>query len=131
MLGAIEFVGLDVDPAVKAGTLGARERRLVELARAVVGKPRLVLLDEPGAGLPEEETEHLAQVIRRIPEHMGALVILVEHDMSLVSACCAVTAVLDFGKLIASGPTAEVLRDEKVMKAYLGTETIEGTEQAA
>ena len=131
VLGAIEFVGLDVDPAVKAGTLGARERRLVELARAVVGKPRLVLLDEPGAGLPEEETEHLAQVIRRIPEHMGALVILVEHDMSLVSACCAVTAVLDFGKLIASGPTAEVLRDEKVMKAYLGTETIEGTEQAA
>jgi ABC-type branched-subunit amino acid transport system ATPase component len=120
VLGAIEFVGLDIDPAVKAGTLGARERRLVEIARAVVGKPRLVLLDEPGAGLPEEETEHLAQVIQRIPEHMGALVILVEHDMTLVSACCEVTAVLDFGKLIASGPTAEVLRDERVMKAYLG-----------
>jgi ABC-type branched-subunit amino acid transport system ATPase component len=125
VLGAIEFVGLDVDPEVKAGTLGARERRLVELARAVVGRPRLVLLDEPGAGLPEEETEHLAHVIRRIPEHMGALVILVDHDMTLVSACCAVTAVLDFGKLIASGPTAEVLRDETVMKAYLGTEEME------
>ena len=98
------FVGLDVDPDAQVGTLGARERRLVEVARAVVGKPKLVLLDEPGAGLPDEETEHLGRVIQRIPEHMGALVILVDHDMSLVSACCEVTAVLDFGKLIAVGP---------------------------
>jgi branched-chain amino acid transport system ATP-binding protein len=60
-------------------------------------------------------------VIRRIPEHNGALVILVDHDMSLVSGCCATTAVLDFGKLIASGPTAEVLRDDRVVRAYLGT----------
>ena len=67
-------------------------------------------------------------VIRRIPEHMGALVILVDHDMSLVSACCELTAVLDFGKLIASGPTAEVLRDEQVVRAYLGTEEDGGTE---
>jgi branched-chain amino acid transport system ATP-binding protein len=131
VLGAIEFVGLDVDPNAQVGSLGARERRLVEVARAVVGKPKLVLLDEPGAGLPEEETEHLGRVIQGIPEHMGGLVILVDHDMSLVSACCEVTAVLDFGKLIASGPTAEVLRDEAVMKAYLGTEDVEGTEQVA
>jgi ABC-type branched-subunit amino acid transport system ATPase component len=122
VLGAIEFVGLEVDPGTKVGVLGARERRLVEVARAVVGKPRLVLLDEPAAGLPDEETAHLGRVIKSIPEHMGALVILVDHDMSLVSACCEVTAVLDFGKLIASGPTAEVLRDEQVIKAYLGTE---------
>ena len=115
-------VWLDGDPDVKVGTLGARERRLVEVARAVVGKPRVVLLDEPAAGLPDEETEHMGSVIRRIPEHMGALVILVDHDMNLVSACCEVTAVLDFGRLIASGPTDEVLRDEAVMKAYLGTE---------
>ena len=81
-----------------------------------------MLLDEPAAGLPDEETEHLGQVIRSIPEHFGALVILVDHDMSLVSACCETTAVLDFGKLIASGPTAEVLRNEHVMRAYLGTE---------
>ena len=76
----------------------------------------------PRAGLPDEETEHLGQVIQTIPEQFGALVILVDHDMSLVSACCETTAVLDFGKLIASGPTAEVLRDEHVMRAYLGTE---------
>jgi ABC-type branched-subunit amino acid transport system ATPase component len=122
VLAAIEFVGLEMDPATKVGTLGARERRLVEVARAVVGEPRVVLLDEPAAGLPDEETEHLAGVIQRIPEQRGALVVLVDHDMSLVSACCEVTAVLDFGKLIASGPTAEVLRDEHVKRAYLGTE---------
>jgi len=122
VLGAIGFVGLEMDPRVKVGTLGARDRRLVEVARAVVGKPRMVLLDEPAAGLPDEETQHMGQVIRKIPEHMGALVILVDHDMSLVSACCEITAVLDFGKLIAAGPTDEVLRDQKVMQAYLGTE---------
>ncbi len=121
VLGALGFVGLDIDPEVKVGTLGAHERRLVEVARAVVGKPRVVMLDEPAAGLPDEETHKLSEVIRAIPEHMGSLVILVDHDMSLVSACCQVTAVLDFGKMIASGPTDEVLRDENVMRAYLGT----------
>jgi ABC-type branched-subunit amino acid transport system ATPase component len=122
VLAAIEFVGLRVSPRAKIGGLGARERRLVEVARAVVGKPRLVLLDEPAAGLPEEETGHLSEVIQKIPGQVGALVILVDHDMSLVSACCKTTAVVDFGKLIASGPTAEVLRDEHVIRAYLGTE---------
>ncbi len=122
VLTAIDFVGLTASPKAKVGGLGARERRLVEVARAVVGKPRLVLLDEPAAGLPVEETGHLSEVIQRIPEQVGALVILVDHDMSLVSACCKTTAVVDFGKLIASGPTADVLRDEHVMRAYLGTE---------
>ena len=61
-------------------------------------------------------------MIRRIPEAFGALVVLVDHDMSLVSGCCGMTAVLDFGKVIASGPTNEVLRDEHVLRAYLVTE---------
>jgi branched-chain amino acid transport system ATP-binding protein len=121
VLGAISFVGLDADPSAKVGTLAAGQRRLVEVARAVVGRPKVVLLDEPAAGLPDQETEHLSRVIRRIPEQAGALTILVDHDMSLVSACCETTAVLDFGKLVASGPTAEVLRDERVIRAYLGT----------
>ena len=73
------------------------------------------------AGLTEE-TMQLGRTIQKIPEQFGALVILVDHDMSLVSACCQVTAVLDFGKLIAVGPTAEVLRNDHVMRAYLGTE---------
>jgi branched-chain amino acid transport system ATP-binding protein len=122
VVGAISFVGLEVDPETMVATLGARDRRLVEVARAVVGKPRVVLLDEPAAGLPERETVHMGEVISRIPEEIGALVILVDHDMSLVSACCRVTAVLDFGKLIASGPTEQVLRDDTVIRAYLGTE---------
>jgi ABC-type branched-subunit amino acid transport system ATPase component len=122
VLAAIDFVGLDASPKAKVGSLGARERRLVEVARAVVGSPRVVLLDEPGAGLPDEETGKLGDVIRKIPAAFGALVVLVDHDMSLVSACCDTTAVMDFGKLIASGPTAEVLRNEHVMRAYLGTE---------
>jgi ABC-type branched-subunit amino acid transport system ATPase component len=123
VLSAVDFVGLKASPKTKVGVLGARERRLVEIARAVVGKPRLVLLDEPAAGLPDEETGHLGRVIQRIPGEFGALVILVDHDMSLVSASCETTAVIDFGKLIASGPTPEVLRNEQVMRAYLGTET--------
>jgi branched-chain amino acid transport system ATP-binding protein len=123
VLGALEFAGLgDRDPNTKVGTLGARERRLVEIARAVVGKPKAVLLDEPAAGLPEEETEHMGAIIRKIPEEIGALVILVDHDMNLVSSCCELTSVLDFGKLIASGPTDEVMRNEHVIRAYLGTE---------
>ncbi|MBO0871628.1 MAG: ABC transporter ATP-binding protein [Micromonosporaceae bacterium] len=122
VLEALEFVGLEVTPTTRVGTLGSRDRRLVELARAVVGNPRLVLLDEPAAGLPDEETDHIGQVIRRIPERTGALVILADHDMNLVSGCCATTAVLDFGALIAIGPTDRVLRDEHVVRAYLGTD---------
>jgi len=121
VLASIEFVGGGVDPYAKVGSLSAGQRRLVEVARAVTGNPRLILLDEPAAGLPDEETTHLTSVIRGIPEQTGALTILVDHDMSLVSAVCETTAVLDFGKLIASGPTAAVLRDEHVMRAYLGT----------
>jgi branched-chain amino acid transport system ATP-binding protein len=121
VLDAISFVGLQADPASKVGGLGVGQRRMVEVARAVVGRPKLVLLDEPAAGLPDAETSALAEVIRQIPARTGALTILVDHDMSLVSACCETTAVLDFGELIASGPTAQVLRDERVMRAYLGT----------
>ena len=120
VLDAISFTGLYAAPDAKVRTLDAGQRRLVEVARAVVGQPRLVLLDEPAAGLPDEETSHLGEVIRLIPEHTGALTILVDHDMSLVSACCQTTAVLDFGKLIASGPTAAVLRNDDVIRAYLG-----------
>ncbi len=132
---ALEFVGL-TDVALKTvRTLGAKERRFIEVARAVVGEPKLILLDEPAAGLPDAETAVLGQIIRNIPDRIGATVILVDHDMELVQACCDWTAVLDFGRLLASGPTAEVLRDPNVMRAYLGTEevTVEdvGTEEVA
>ena len=124
VMDAVAFVGLADHVGDDVATLGAGQRRLVEVARAVVGQPRLILLDEPSAGLPDEETEFLGMVIQRIPAEIGASVVLVEHDMSLVSACCEMLAVLDFGKLIASGATADVLRDERVIRAYLGEEDV-------
>jgi branched-chain amino acid transport system ATP-binding protein len=117
---ALEFAGLRDHSRENAGTLDTGARRLLELARAVVGQPRLILLDEPAAGLPDEETAHLGQLIQAIPGTFGAQVILVDHDMSVVSSCCEITAVLDFGRLIASGPTGEVLLDPRVISAYLG-----------
>ena len=119
-VGALQQVRPLLQLAGQAGELDAAALHHVH----VVGQPRVVLLDEPAAGLPDEETQHLGRMISRIPEQRGALVILVDHDMSLVSACCEVTAVLDFGKLIAAGPTAQVLRDEKVVAAYLGAEDV-------
>jgi branched-chain amino acid transport system ATP-binding protein len=121
---ALEFVGLTDVAQQTVRALGVKERRFIEVARAVVGSPKLILLDEPAAGLPDVETAVLGSIIRSIPERVGATVILVDHDMSLVQACCDWTAVLDFGRLLASGPTAEVLRDRNVMKAYLGTEEV-------
>ena len=121
---ALEFVGLTEVAHHTVRTLGAKERRFIEVARAVVGNPKVILLDEPAAGLPDAETAQLGRIIRGIPERVGATVILVDHDMSLVQACCDWSAVLDFGRLLASGPTQEVLRDRNVMKAYLGTEEV-------
>ena len=124
VMDALDFVGLTSVSADYVRTLRAKERRFIEVARAVVGQPKVVLLDEPAAGLPDEETAELQAIIRAIPERTGATVILVDHDMALVQACCSYTAVLDFGRLIASGPTAEVLRTEQVMQAYIGVEDV-------
>jgi branched-chain amino acid transport system ATP-binding protein len=124
VMTALESIGLADLAQTPVGAFGARERRFVEVARAIVGKPRLVLLDEPAAGLPDEETESLRAVIASIPERTGATVILVDHDMALVQGCCTTTAVLDFGRLLAAGPTAEVLRNPRVMEAYLGSEDL-------
>ena len=120
---ALAFVGLEA-PDRRGGELSMLERRLVEMAKCVVGGPRMVLLDEPGAGLAEAETERLVQLIRQIPGRYDAQVILVDHDMELVSAVCSTTAVLDFGRVIALGRTSEVLADDHVRRAYLGTEDV-------
>ena len=123
VMGALGFVGLDhLDPRSKVGVLDARDRRLVEIARAVVGRPRLVLLDEPAAGLPDEETEHLGRGHPQHPRAHGRARDPRGPRHEPGAEPCSITAVLDFGKLIAAGPTAEVLRNEHVIKAYLGAE---------
>ena len=116
---ALDFVGLGAKANVLGRSLNAFERRMVEIARSTVGSPRLIMMDEPGAGLAQDESEHLRQVIRNVHRYCGAQVLLVDHDVDLISATCAATLVLDFGLPIAYGPTPDVLADPKVRAAYL------------
>jgi branched-chain amino acid transport system ATP-binding protein len=116
----LAYVGLQDRPHRLGGELSASDRRMVEIARGLVGSPRLIMMDEPGAGLSETEAEHLRRVIVGIPEYCGAQVLLVDHDVDLISQTCSATLVLDFGVKIAYGPTEAVLKDPAVRTAYLG-----------
>jgi len=118
---AIDFVGLTRRIHRKGQALSTEERHLAEIAKAVVGRPRLVMLDEPGAGMSLAESSHLEQVLKGIPDYCGAQLFLIDHDVELIAACCMQTMVLDFGRLLAVGPTAEVLEKPEVRRAYLGT----------
>jgi branched-chain amino acid transport system ATP-binding protein len=117
---AIEYVGLTKRIDRRGSALSTAERHLTEIAKALIGKPRLVMLDEPGAGLSEPESLHLRKVIRGIHGYCGAQVFLIDHDVELIGDCCEQTMVLDFGKLLAVGPTAYVLAEPDVRRAYLG-----------
>jgi branched-chain amino acid transport system ATP-binding protein len=118
--GAIAYVGLTRRTHRRGSDLSTQERHLAEIAKALIGRPGLVMLDEPGAGMSEGESAHLEKVIRGIPAFCGAQVFLIDHDVALISACCEETMVLDFGRLLALGPTASVLQDPQVRRAYLG-----------
>jgi branched-chain amino acid transport system ATP-binding protein len=96
-------------------------RRLVEVAQCLATDPRILLLDEPSAGLNRGETRAFASLVARLSADRGIAVLLVEHDMDLVLEISERLFVLDFGRLIASGPTAEVRADPRVQQAYLGT----------
>jgi branched-chain amino acid transport system ATP-binding protein len=117
----LDYVGLSRQAERVGATLNASERRLVEIARCIIAKPRVVMMDEPGAGLSESESDHLREVILGIPEFCSAQVLLVDHDVDLIAATCQETLVLDFGSKIAFGTTGDVLKDPKVRAAYLGT----------
>lgn len=118
---ALDHAGLLDSAAVPGAGLDQFRRRMVEVAKALVGQPRLILFDEPGAGLDERESRVLRDAIVSIPERFGAQVLLIDHDVGLISDICTQTLVLDFGRRIALGPTRDVLDDPVVRRAYLGT----------
>ncbi|MGZ4803202.1 MAG: ABC transporter ATP-binding protein [Acidimicrobiia bacterium] len=103
---------------VEALSLG--RARLVEVGRALMIEPTLLLLDEPSSGLDARETEALADTLRAVQSERGTAVLLVEHDVEFVRSFSTRLSVLDFGHLIAAGPTREVLADDAVRRAYLG-----------
>ncbi len=117
----LELVGLDRLAGFRAGSLAYGKKRLLELARALASKPKFLLLDEPAAGLNNEETSSLGGLITRI-KAMGVTVLLVEHDMSLVMDISDHVVVLNFGKKLAEGTPQEVRADRRVIDAYLGEE---------
>lgn len=116
---ALDRVGLAHVADVNAEQLAYGQRRLLEIARALVGEPRLLLLDEPAAGLNSAEAETLGQLLRELVVD-GLGVLLVEHNLRLVLSISDAVAVLDFGELIASGPPGEIVRNQRVIDAYIG-----------
>jgi ABC-type branched-subunit amino acid transport system ATPase component len=128
---ALARCGIDHLAARSAGDLSTGQRRLVELARAMATPFRFLLLDEPSSGLDPGETEQFGQILRGIVEQDGTGILLVEHDMALVRAVCEYAYVLDFGKLLYEGTTADVLGSELVKAAYLGSEGVEALVEEA
>jgi branched-chain amino acid transport system ATP-binding protein len=118
--GLLEIVGLAARASDAASTLSVGAQKLLEMARALMVRPRVLLLDEPAAGLNGSETDQLASFLAAI-RATGITIVLVEHNMSLVMSTADEVVVLEAGKVIASGSPAAVRRDERVVTAYLGS----------
>ena len=115
----LERLGLTQVADERADTLPTGTGRVVELARALAVKPKVLLLDEPASGQNNEESEHFGQLLRQLADD-GLAILLVEHDMELVMTVCDTVAVLDYGRIIRTGTPAEVQSDPEVQAAYLG-----------
>jgi branched-chain amino acid transport system ATP-binding protein len=119
---ALDFVGLGDRRDTPGRQLNLFERRMVEIAKTLIGGPKVILMDEPGAGLDETETERLRRLLVEIPSAFDSQLVLIDHDADLIASVCVETLVLDFGKRLAMGPTRAVLDDPVVRRAYLGRE---------
>lgn len=113
-------MGLENERDVTAANLPYGKQRKLEIARALATDPKLLLLDEPAAGMNPNETAELMDTIRFVRENFDMTILLIEHDMKLVSGICEEVTVLNFGQVLAQGNTSEVLNDPAVITAYLG-----------
>jgi len=120
----LERVGVAEDAGREAGTLPYGHRRLVEIARALALKPKLLLLDEPAAGMNDSETRRLAELVSSLGRDDELSILVVEHNMDFVASVAAQVTVLDNGRIIAEGTPAEVREHPDVLRAYLGSEEI-------
>lgn len=116
----LKVFGLEEEAMYKASNLPYGKQRKLEIARALATEPKLLLLDEPAAGMNPNETGELMDTIRFVRDEFKMTILLIEHDMKLVSGICEELTVLNFGQILAQGETSEVLNSPQVINAYLG-----------
>lgn len=116
----LKVFDLDDEADILAANLPYGKQRKLEIARALATKPKLLLLDEPAAGMNPNETQELMETIHFVRENFDMTILLIEHDMRLVSGICEELTVLNFGRMLCQGKTADVLNNPEVIKAYLG-----------
>ena len=116
----LSVFGLDKEAATLAANLPYGKQRKLEITRALATEPKLLLLDEPAAGMNPNETKELMETIRFVRDEFDMTILLIEHDMKLVSGICEKLTVLNFGQVLAEGNASDVLNNPEVIKAYLG-----------